>query len=128
MYNKNIKNWTVIFKKNNKAINYEKIHLLKPILIHILIREIPSKTIVTSISIIILLNLILGLSRYLMMNYGSGIIAESEQLPIIILLNFNFAFKIIWLFNISELVNILLISFIPSIFLYCLSWQSSITK
>ena len=128
MYNKNIKNWTVIFKKNNKAINYEKIHLLKLILIHILIREIPSKTIVTSISIIILLNLILGLSRYLMMNYGSGIIAESEQLPIIILLNFNFEFKIIWLFNISELVNILLISFIPSIFLYCLSCQSSITK
>lgn len=84
------------------------------------LRKIPSKTILTSICIILLFNLLLYLSGYLMMNYGwSEIIVESGQLPILIFINLNFGFiPLIQLFNLPELFMMLLIIFISPILLY----------
>ncbi len=84
------------------------------------LRKIPSKTILTSICIILLFNLILYLSGYLMMNYGwAEIMAENGQLPILIFINLNFGFiPLIQLLHLPELFQMLLITFISPILLY----------
>ncbi|OZM58393.1 hypothetical protein CIB95_02150 [Lottiidibacillus patelloidae] len=54
------------------------------------LKNIASNIIIISTSIIFAINLSLGLSGYLMMNLGSGIVAENGQLPIMVLMLFNY--------------------------------------
>jgi hypothetical protein len=93
------------------------------------LNEMSGKVILNSVVIILALNLILGLSGYLMMNFGSQIMAENGQLPIIILTLFNYGFNpLVYLITLPELLGILLPCFMSPVFLYLGSRKLVTTK
>jgi len=57
------------------------------------LKKLPNKIVLYSITIIITINLILGLSGYLMLNYSSQIVVENGQFLILILMYFNYGFN-----------------------------------
>lgn len=109
------------FARNISYVTHSIITIFLYLLLHkVFLRKIPSKIILNSICIIILFNLILYLSGYLMMNYGwSEIMAENGQFPILIFIHLNFGFiPLIELFQLPELLQMLMITFISLILLY----------
>jgi hypothetical protein len=66
--------------------------LLYFILANKFLKNISSNLLLKSISIILIINLCLGLSGLLMLNFGTNTFAESGQLPILLLMAFNYGF------------------------------------
>lgn len=83
------------------------------------LRKISKNTLLISVGVLLSINLILGLSGFLMMRFGSYLVAETGQLPIIILANLNVGFfPLISLLNLPEFLGIIFLCVLSPLFLY----------
>ena len=83
------------------------------------LKKVPNKTVLSSVFIILIINLVLGLSGYLMTNLGSGIMTENGQVPIMIFIFLNSGFfSLLSLSTLPELLNIILMCLLSPILLY----------
>ncbi|MFD2639230.1 permease prefix domain 1-containing protein [Piscibacillus salipiscarius] len=85
-----------------------------------LLSDLPKRIIYISVGSLLVLNLAIALSGYVMMNSSNHITAENGQFPIMLLMVFNHSFHMI-LTSISvipDIINILLISILSPLFLY----------
>ncbi|CQR48078.1 hypothetical protein BN1058_02422 [Paraliobacillus sp. PM-2] len=78
-----------------------------------------NKLLIKSTAIIFTINIMLGISGYLITTFGSGIVAENGQLLVAIFMVFNYGFySIITSFTIPELLGILITCFMAPFLLY----------